>query len=135
MVKNGHVQVCFETDENMRKIDTLLSHLAHLTSSNESVMDLLYRLNLQRRGNTKNIMRCSDNPNLRAESGFDTNWTFLHSRLCYEEQKYFGAVTYLGGYKCKILPKNLILLENGDLIASCYASNGIRVKAFSTSPF
>ena len=69
----------------MRKIDSLLAQLSHLASANESVMDLLYRLNLQRRGNMKNIMRSKENELHSAESGFDSNWTFLHSKLVFEE--------------------------------------------------
>ena len=87
-MKNGHVQVCFETDANVRKIDSLLAHLSHLVSNNESVIDLLYRLNLQRRGNMKTIMRSKENELHTAESGFDSNWTFLQSKLAFEEQKY-----------------------------------------------
>lgn len=101
-VKQGYVQACFETDENVRKIDKLLAHLSHYASANESVMDLLYRLNLQRRGNMRNIMKSSENELLTAESGFDSNWTFLQSKLVFEKQKYFESVSQVGSHKCGI---------------------------------
>jgi len=47
-------------------------------------MELLYRINLQRRGNMKTIMQSRENDLLTAESGFDSNWTFLHSKLVFE---------------------------------------------------
>ena len=119
----------------MRKIDSLLAQLSHLASANESVMDLLYRLNLQRRGNMKNIMRSKENELHSAESGFDSNWTFLHSKLVFEEQKYIGSVNLVSSHSCKIMPKNLHLMPNGDLIVSSYAASGIRMRAFKTSPF
>lgn len=83
----------------------------------------------------KNIMRSSDNELHTAESGFDSNWTFIHSKLVFEEQKYIGAVSLVSSYPCKIMPKNLHLMPNGDLIVSSYASSGIRIRAFTTSPF
>ena len=83
----------------------------------------------------KTIMQSKDNELLTAESGFDSNWTFLQSKLNFEEQKYVGAVNLVGSHACKIMPKNMLMMPNGDLIVSSYASCGIRLRAFKTSPF
>ena len=119
----------------MRKIDSLLAQLSHLASANESVMDLLYRLNLQRRGNMKNIMRSKENQLLTAESGFDSNWTFLHSKLVFEEQTYMCEVRLVASHRCKIVPKSVRELQNGDLVVSSYAGCGVRVRAYHREPF
>ena len=96
-------------------------------------MDLLYRLNLQRRGSMKSIMQSSQGK--RAEIGFDTNWDFLESQLYFEEQTQITKVNFIGSQRCKIVPKSLLLMENGDLQVSSYSPCGIKTRAYRTSPF
>lgn len=86
------MQVCFDTDFNIRKIDNLLTQLSYMGSTNESISELLYRINLQRRANTRLIMRSSVNELHTGESGFDSNWTYLQGKLEFEDQKYIGTV-------------------------------------------
>jgi len=83
----------------------------------------------------RNIMKSSQNELLTAESGFDSNWTFLQSKLVFEKQKYFESVSQVGSHKCGIQPKNLLLMPNSDLIVSSYHANGVKVRAFTASPF
>lgn len=52
-IKLGNVQVCFDTDANIRKIDDVLTQLSALGIANESIAELLYKVNLQRRANTR----------------------------------------------------------------------------------
>ena len=77
-------------------------------STNESISELLYRINLQRRANTRLIMRSSVNELHTGESGFDSNWTYLHGKLEFESQKYIGAVNQVASLRCSIQPKSML---------------------------
>ena len=57
-------------------------------------MDLLYRLNLQRRGSMKGIMRSGTDLS-KAEIGLDTNWEFLESQMFFEEQSQINKVSFV----------------------------------------
>ena len=71
----------------MQLIDQTMSMLVNISATNESVMDLLYRLNLQRRGVMKNVVRSrSDDAMIRIESGFDTQWDFIKSKLNFPDE-------------------------------------------------
>ena len=133
-LKLGHIEAAFQTNDHIRKIDASLAGLTHFCRGDESVMDLLYRLNLQRRGTMKGIMRSVEDGS-KAEIGFDTNWEFLESQMFFEEQTQITKVSFVGSHKCKIMPKSLLLMENGDLLVSSYAANGVKVRAYKTSPF
>lgn len=79
-------------------------------------------------------MRSSVNELHSGESGFDSNWTFLHSKLEFEEQIYIGSVNQVASLRCSILPKSLLQMHNGDLLVASYAACGIHVRAYQTSP-
>ena len=81
----------------------------------------------------KSIMQSSQGK--RAEIGFDTNWDFLESQLYFEEQTQITKVNFIGSQRCKIVPKSLLLMENGDLQVSSYSPCGVKVRAYRTSPF
>ena len=71
----------------------------------------------------------------KGEIGFDTNWEFIESQMFFEDQSKITKVNFVGSHKCKILPKSLLLMDNGDLLVSSYASNGVKIRAYKTSPF
>ena len=83
-LKYGHIESAFQTNDAIKKIDASLAGLTQFCRGDESVMDLLYRLNLQRRGSMKGIMK-SVTDNTKAEIGFDTNWEFLEAQMHFEE--------------------------------------------------
>ena len=83
----------------------------------------------------RNIMHSSENESLTVESGFDSNWTFLQSKLVFEKQKYVESVTQVGSLRCGIQPKNLLLMANSDLVVSSYHQCGVKIRAYTTSPF
>ena len=82
-LKLGDVEAVFTTNPDIRRVDSSLQGFTVYCRGDESVMDLLYRLNLQRRGSMKSIMQSSQGK--RAEIGFDTNWDFLERQLHFEE--------------------------------------------------
>lgn len=96
----------------------------------DQVQDLIYRLNLQRRGNQRGILGGG-----KAEMGFDTNWIAIFSRMYLPKDKQMTEVQQVGSQLCKIHPKSMVLLDNGDLIVSSYSSQGVKIRAFTTSPF
>ena len=55
--------------------------------------------------------------------------------MYFEEQTQITKVSFIGSHKCKIMPKSLLLMDNGDLLVSSYTSSGVKVRAFKTSPF
>ena len=81
----------------------------------------------------KSIMQSSEGK--KAEIGFDTNWDFLESQLFFEEQTQILKVNYIGSQRIKIAPKSLLLLSNGDLHVSSYSPCGVKMRAYTTSPF
>ena len=84
----------------------------------------------------KTIMRSKENEAQTAESGFDSNWTFLHSKMVFEPQSFIKDVSLVGSHRCKIAPKSLKLVANGtDLIVTSYAIQGVKTRAYKTSPF
>ena len=93
-LKLGDVEAVFTTNTDIRKVDASLQGFTVFCRGDESVMDLLYRLNLQRRGSMKSIMQSSQGK--RAEIGFDTNWDFLESQLYFEEQTQITKVNFIG---------------------------------------
>ena len=114
--ERGLVAAALDTDENVRLIDCCLASMVPLASDKQSVLDLLYRLNLQRRGvMRKGLKQCArpvlqthpdsfislppaqrpksadsvvtSTPIQTSESGFDTNWTYLQSQIFFEQDK------------------------------------------------
>ena len=83
----------------------------------------------------RTVMRSQSNEKLTAESGFDSNWTFLHSKMVFEPQSFIKDVTLVASQRCKISPRNLHLLDNGDLLVSSYATCGVKIRVKTTSPF
>lgn len=58
--ERGLVAAALDTDENVRLIDCCLASMVPLASDKQSVLDLLYRLNLQRRGvMRKGLKQCA----------------------------------------------------------------------------
>ncbi len=58
----------------------------------------------------------------KAEMGFDTNWIAIFSRMYLPKDKQITEVFLVGSQPCKILPKSLLLLDNGNLVVSSYSS-------------
>jgi len=54
--------------------------------------------------------------------GFDTNWIAIFSRMYLPKDKQITEVFLVGSQPCKILPKSLLLLDNGNLVVSSYSS-------------
>lgn len=54
--------------------------------------------------------------------GFDTNWIGIFSRMYLPKDRQLTDVHLLGAQPCKILPKSLLLLDNGELVVSSYSA-------------
>jgi len=67
--------------------------------------------------------------------GFDTNWIAIFSRMYLPKDKQITEVFLVGSQPCKILPKSLLLLDNGNLVVSSYSSQGVKIRIFKTKPF